>query len=101
LPTLHDRCPASWARFACGSTSSMCQRPTGSGGAEGVRGSQKGSAVCHLEWRCEGLARLLELREVDPPEVGDGEVLVRVHAASVNPADWHAMAGTPGSHARR
>ena len=37
----------------------------------------------------------LELREIDKPEVGDGEVLVGVQAASVNPADWYAMAGTP------
>jgi len=32
-----------------------------------------------------GSPDVLELREVDQPEVGDGEVLVRVHAASVNP----------------
>jgi NADPH:quinone reductase-like Zn-dependent oxidoreductase len=42
-----------------------------------------------------GSPDVLELREIDQPEVGDGEVLVRVHAASVNPADWYAMAGTP------
>src|SRR5215207_7501849 len=38
---------------------------------------------------------VLELREVDAPRVGDGEVLVRVRAASVNPADWYLMTGTP------
>jgi NADPH:quinone reductase-like Zn-dependent oxidoreductase len=38
---------------------------------------------------------VLELREIDQPEVGEGEVLVRVQAASVNPADWYAMAGIP------
>jgi NADPH:quinone reductase-like Zn-dependent oxidoreductase len=38
---------------------------------------------------------VLELREIDKPEVGADDVLVRVHAASVNPADWYAMAGTP------
>jgi NADPH:quinone reductase-like Zn-dependent oxidoreductase len=38
---------------------------------------------------------VLELREVDEPPVGDGDVLVRVRAASVNPADWYAMTGTP------
>ena len=38
---------------------------------------------------------VLELREVERPEAGDGEVLVRVRAASVNPADWYAMTGMP------
>jgi NADPH:quinone reductase-like Zn-dependent oxidoreductase len=38
---------------------------------------------------------VLELREVDKPVVGDDQVLVRVHAASVNPVDWHTMTGTP------
>jgi NADPH:quinone reductase-like Zn-dependent oxidoreductase len=42
-----------------------------------------------------GPPEVLELREIDQPGVGDGEVLVRVQAASVNPADWYAMAGTP------
>jgi NADPH:quinone reductase-like Zn-dependent oxidoreductase len=38
---------------------------------------------------------VLELREVDQPQVGDHEVLVRVRAASVNPADWYLMMGIP------
>jgi NADPH:quinone reductase-like Zn-dependent oxidoreductase len=38
---------------------------------------------------------VLELREIDQPEVGDDQVLVRVRAASVNPADWYLMAGVP------
>jgi NADPH:quinone reductase-like Zn-dependent oxidoreductase len=38
---------------------------------------------------------MLELGEVEEPGVGDGQVLVRVRAASVNPADWYAMMGTP------
>src|SRR4029450_1944991 len=42
-----------------------------------------------------GKPDVLELREVDQPAVGDDEVLVRVRAASVNPADWYAMAGFP------
>jgi NADPH:quinone reductase-like Zn-dependent oxidoreductase len=42
-----------------------------------------------------GKPDVLELREVDQPDVGDDEVLVRVRAASVNPADWYAMAGFP------
>ena len=42
-----------------------------------------------------GSPEVLELREIDEPRVGDGDVLVRVQAASVNPADWYAMAGAP------
>jgi NADPH:quinone reductase-like Zn-dependent oxidoreductase len=38
---------------------------------------------------------ILELREVDRPSVTDGEVLVRVRAASANPWDWHFMRGMP------
>lgn len=37
----------------------------------------------------------LELRDVDEPTIGDGELLVRVRAASVNPYDWHVMTGLP------
>jgi len=49
-------------------------------------------AIVHSKY---GPADVVELREVDKPEVGDDDVLVRVHAASVNPADWYFMAGTP------
>src|ERR1700737_1725214 len=42
-----------------------------------------------------GSPDVLELREFDKPQVGDDEAVVRVHAASVNPADWHAMRGSP------
>ncbi|MFC8676066.1 NAD(P)-dependent alcohol dehydrogenase [Streptomyces griseorubiginosus] len=42
-----------------------------------------------------GSADTLELREVDRPVPGAGEVLVRVHAASVNAYDWHYLHGDP------
>jgi NADPH:quinone reductase-like Zn-dependent oxidoreductase len=42
-----------------------------------------------------GSPDVLELREIDQPEVTDGEVLVRVRATSVNPADWYNLTGTP------
>jgi NADPH:quinone reductase-like Zn-dependent oxidoreductase len=38
---------------------------------------------------------VLTLADVDRPGVGDGEVLVRVRAVSVNPYDWHLMRGSP------
>jgi len=37
----------------------------------------------------------LELQEIEAPAVKDHQVLVRVHAASVNWLDWHFLAGTP------
>jgi NADPH:quinone reductase-like Zn-dependent oxidoreductase len=37
----------------------------------------------------------LRLSEIDKPVVRDGDVLLRVHAAGVNPLDWHFVRGTP------
>jgi NADPH:quinone reductase-like Zn-dependent oxidoreductase len=42
-----------------------------------------------------GSAEVLEAREIDRPETGDHEVLVRVHAASVHVGDWILMTGSP------
>ncbi len=47
---------------------------------------------------CSGYGRpadVLRLDEIDEPTVGDDEVLVAVHAASLNPADWHLIRGVP------
>ncbi len=38
---------------------------------------------------------VLRLVDTDPPEVGAEDVLVRVHAAALNPADWHILRGDP------
>jgi NADPH:quinone reductase-like Zn-dependent oxidoreductase len=38
---------------------------------------------------------VLQLVDTDPPEVGADDVLVRVHAAALNPADWHIVRGDP------
>jgi NADPH:quinone reductase-like Zn-dependent oxidoreductase len=37
----------------------------------------------------------LRLVDIDRPEVGANDVLVRVHAAALNPADWHILRGDP------
>lgn len=38
---------------------------------------------------------ILRLADIDPPPIGADDVLVRVHAAAVNPYDWHMMRGDP------
>jgi NADPH:quinone reductase-like Zn-dependent oxidoreductase len=47
--------------------------------------------VCHRY----GSPDVLDLQEVDPPVVGDHQVLVRVRAASVSPSDWHLLSADP------
>jgi NADPH:quinone reductase-like Zn-dependent oxidoreductase len=42
-----------------------------------------------------GSPDVLQLTEVDKPELNDDQVLVKVQAASINPLDWHYMRGTP------
>jgi NADPH:quinone reductase-like Zn-dependent oxidoreductase len=42
-----------------------------------------------------GSAGVLELRDIDKPEIGDVEVLVRVRAAGVDQGVWHVMTGLP------
>ena len=38
---------------------------------------------------------VLRVARIDRPTIGDGDVLVRVHAASVDRGTWHVMAGLP------
>ena len=45
--------------------------------------------------RCYGTPEVLRLEEIARPTPKDDEVLIRVHAASVNPLDWHYVRGTP------
>src|SRR5215208_869696 len=42
-----------------------------------------------------GSADVLEFRDVEKPQPGDDEVLIRVHAAGVDPGVWHLMTGLP------
>ena len=38
---------------------------------------------------------VLQLEEVEKPTPKEDEILVKVHAASVNPLEWHYMRGKP------
>lgn len=45
--------------------------------------------------RCYGSPDILEFADVEKPVPGEKDILIKVHAASVNPLDWHYMRGTP------
>ena len=42
-----------------------------------------------------GSADVLELKDIDKPEIADDEVLVHVHAAGMDRGVWHVMTGLP------
>jgi NADPH:quinone reductase-like Zn-dependent oxidoreductase len=46
-------------------------------------------------WEKYGPPETLRMAEVEKPAPKSGEVLVKVLAVSVNPADWHSMRGKP------
>jgi NADPH:quinone reductase-like Zn-dependent oxidoreductase len=48
-------------------------------------------AIVHCDY---GLANL-KLADIEKPTPADDQILVRVHAVSVNPYDWHFVEGTP------
>lgn len=54
--------------------------------------TQRMKAVVH---RCYGSAEVLKVEEIGKPTPADDQVLVKVHAAALNPLDWHYMTGTP------
>lgn len=59
-----------------------------------IAATAEGSMKAILQGRY-GSPDVLELRDVDVPEIGDDRVLVRVRAASVNALDWHFLRGEP------
>jgi NADPH:quinone reductase-like Zn-dependent oxidoreductase len=49
-------------------------------------------AIVYAEY---GSPDVLQFKDVENPAPRDNEVLVKVHAASANPADWHLMRAEP------
>src|ERR1700686_4336648 len=48
-----------------------------------------------IVYRCYGSPDVLRFEDIEKPTAADDQALVKVHAASVNPLDWHYMRGTP------
>ena len=48
-----------------------------------------------IVYRCYGPPDVLRLEDIEKPVPANDEVLVKVHAAAVNPLDWHYMRGSP------
>ncbi len=67
------------------STNSCENRPTGPP-ANPMR------AIVYCDY---GSPDVLKVEAIEKPVPADGQVLVRVRAAAVNPLDWHYMRGTP------
>ncbi len=57
--------------------------------------SNESDSMKAIVYRCYGSPDVLELADIEKPTPADNEVLVKVHAASVNPLDWHYMRGSP------
>lgn len=63
------------------------------GAAPALPGDNK--LMTAVVYRCYGSPDVLKLEEIAKPSPADDRMLVRVHAASVNPLDWHYMRGEP------
>ncbi len=46
-------------------------------------------------YRCYGGPEILQYEDLPKPALEDDAVIVKVHAASVNPLDWHTLRGKP------
>jgi NADPH:quinone reductase-like Zn-dependent oxidoreductase len=60
--------------------------PPLTGGTEGMR------AIMH---RCYGAPTHLRVETIAKPVPGDGQLLIKVRASSVNPAQWYGVTGRP------
>src|SRR6476619_2872372 len=57
--------------------------------------TERSSAMKAMVQDRYGSGDVVEARDIDKPAIGDDQVLIRVRAAGVNPADWAIMHGLP------
>jgi NADPH:quinone reductase-like Zn-dependent oxidoreductase len=55
----------------------------------------EGDSFSAIAYNCYGDTSVLQLVTLPKPEPAEGEILVRIHAAGVNPLDYHYMRGSP------
>lgn len=55
----------------------------------------KGSTMKAITRAEYGPAERVSFDEVPMPAIGESDVLIKVHASSVNPYDWHLLRGEP------
>src|ERR1043165_1922855 len=48
-----------------------------------------------IAYHRHGPPEVLQYEDVEKPAPGDGEVSIRIRAASLNPYDWHFIFGSP------
>jgi NADPH:quinone reductase-like Zn-dependent oxidoreductase len=67
----------------------------GAGASVGSVGGRRRDTMKAIVRDTYGSPDVLELRDIDKPEIADDEVLVHVHAAGVGRDVWHVMTGLP------
>ena len=60
--------------------------------ADAAAGADTMRAVMH---RCYGVPNGIRVENVAKSAPGDGQILIKVHASSVNPAEWYGISGQP------
>jgi NADPH:quinone reductase-like Zn-dependent oxidoreductase len=63
--------------------------------AEGATTTEGTTTMKAAVRRCYGPPDVLAVEDVEKPVYADNQMLVKVHAAALNPLDWHELRGTP------